>query len=168
MTDITEPKKVSKGVKIFAIICFTLTALIMITIIYAINNSLKQTSTTQPTIEVSQTDQLINTLITSTNVKQAYIINSKDISHATRTRYDTSIFSTEAKSNDELLATAASAAMQIQKQKRVQFSSVVIFNNKDKETPYLTVNFSPDRKGIEGKKDSGSRFQMTWYNKLPQ
>ena len=114
----------------------------------------------------SEIDRQIQQLLASGKVKASKVISSKDISFAARSRIYTYLFSPEASSNEELLATAAAEAMQIQKEMEVQYSSVVMFDSQNRETTYLAVDFAPDRKGASGDKDSGSHFNVTWYNKL--
>ena len=116
----------------------------------------------------SKIDHQIQQLLVPEKIKPTTIISSKDISFATRSRRYTYLFSSEVSNNDELLATAADAAMQIQKEMDVQYSSVVLFDSPNRETTYLAVDFSPDRKGANGDKDSGNRFNVTWYNMLTQ
>ena len=171
MTEKTKKDKKTKNLKfakIFAGTCFLIFAFIITIGIVSGKKTNTQAISSEVQKVMSKKDSDINKLLTTNNVKKAYIISSKDISHATRTRYDSYIFSNDVTTNDELLATAASAAMQIQKEKRVQYSSVVMFDSQERKTTYLVVDFAPDRKGIMGEKDSGSQFKVTWYNKLPQ
>lgn len=133
-----------------------------------------KSTTTEPTkikaqtTQVSSIDKEINNLLSKVEQQPYYVLSSRDISHATRSRYHTFIYSPSAKTNDQLLATAASVAKKIQVDNRVQYSSVVIFDSEEDGTPYLSVDFAPDRKGISGEEDTGSRFKVEWINKLPE
>ena len=170
----TKKKKVNgrlslKVAKICAVISFTLFVILFIIVIFSNKQATQNVS--QETVvrsNESEIDNQIQQLLASEKIKPSKIISSKDISFATRSRRYTYLFSSEVSNNDELLATAADAAMQIQKEMDVQYSSVVLFDSQNRETTYLAVDFAPDRKGASGEKDSGSRFNVTWYNKLPQ
>lgn len=130
----------------------------------------KQSAATVSTVlaEKSPIDKKIHDLIAAGLAKQSFILEANNISHATRTRFDTYIFAPEATSNDLLLATAAGVAMQMQRDNKVQYSSVVVFSDQERTTPYLSVEFAPDRKGNMGEIDSGSRFKVMWLNKLAE
>ncbi len=169
-----SPKKTAdsglslKVAKICAGISFSLFALIIMVVIFTGDRSTQHTP--QKAVELSKPsaiDKQIEQLLAAENIKPARIISSKDISLATRTRRYTFLFSSKAANNDQLLATAADAAMRIQKEMAVQYSSVVLFDSQNREVAYLTVDFAPDKKGANGDTDSGNRFKVTWYNKLP-
>lgn len=157
-----------KVAKICAGISFSLFALIIIAVIFTDDRSTQHTP--QKAAELSgpsAIDKQIEQLLVTDKIKPAKIISSKDISLATRTRRYTFLFSSKAANNDELLATAADAAMRIQEEMAVQYSSVVLFDSQNREIAYLTVDFAPDKKGANGDTDSGNRFKVTWYNKFP-
>lgn len=158
-----------KIAKICAGVNFTFFVLIIILVIYSdkqpSQNVLKEAVANSNESEI---DSQIQQLLVSEKIKPTNIIASKNISFAQRTRIYTYLCSSETNSNEELLATAANAAMQIQKDMKVQYSSVVMFDSRDREITYLAVDFAPDRKGASGDEDSGSRFNVTWYNKLSQ
>ena len=168
-----SPKKSANGpsslriAKICAGINFSLFVFI---ILIVISTAEHKTHTTPPETFIapaeSAIDKQIEQLLIAENIKPAKIISSQDISLATRTRRYTFLFSSKAANNDELLATAAAAAMRIQKQMAVQYSSVVLFDSQNRDTTYLTLDFAPDKKGANGDTDSGNRFKVTWYNKL--
>ena len=153
----SRPSGRLKLAKIFAGACFALLFFIVAVGVF----SQKQST------HISPIDSQINDLLSSENIKKSYIIKSSDISHATRSRYHTFIFAPKAKTNKQILATAANAAMLVQRENKVQYSSVVLVDPIDKQTPYITVDFAPDKMGIIGKKDVGSRFVVNWRNKLP-
>lgn len=173
-----------KVAKICAAVNFTIFALVIILFISskkltttnAPQEPLVSSSDKQATVNTPQESQIssgestidsnIHQLLVPEKIKPTEIISSKDISVATRTRRYTYIFSSEVSNDEELLATAADAAMQIQKEMEVQYSSVVLFDSPNREITYVAVDFAPDRKGANGDKDSGSRFNVTWYNKL--
>ncbi|EGQ9310794.1 hypothetical protein F7U73_07595 [Vibrio vulnificus] len=85
------------------------------------------------------------------------VTRSVDLSHASRTRYNSNIFAPKALSHEQQIATAAKAAKDIQLTQRVQVSSVNIMIEKD-GAPKLSVSYAPDQKGWVGDKNLGQRF----------
>ncbi len=141
-----SPKKSANGPSSLRIakICAGINFSLFVFIILIVISTAEQTTQTTPETSIapaaSTIDKQVEQLLVAENIKAA--------------------------NNDQLLATAAAAAMRIQKQMAVQYSSMVLFDSQNRDTTYLTLDFAPDKKGANGDTDSGNRFKVTWYNKL--
>lgn len=93
--------------------------------------------------------------------KDYELLHSKDISYAGRSRREAYIYAPTATTKDEQLATAAKAAMDIQKNNRVQYSWVVLFDERSSDTrsKLVGINFAPDQKDQSGN-PMGGRFKV--------
>ncbi|EJL6329884.1 hypothetical protein NMR63_000400 [Vibrio cholerae] len=87
------------------------------------------------------------------------IIRSENISHATRTRYNSNILAPQAQTKEQQLATAAKAAKEIQQKNKVQVSSVNLMIEEDGGA-VVSINYAPDQKGWVGDKNLGQRFVL--------
>ncbi len=87
------------------------------------------------------------------------ITRSQDLSHGSRTRYNSNILAPTALTHEQQVATAAKAAKQIQNDKRVQVSSVNLMIEKD-GVPKVAVSYAPDQKGWSGETNTGNRFNL--------
>ncbi|KKA45127.1 hypothetical protein [Salinivibrio sp. KP-1] len=102
--------------------------------------------------EQSATDQKIDGII---NQAQPYKVGySKDLSIGNRSRFNANITTADNLSDEQLLATAAQAAKDLQLKNRVQVASVNVMVN---GAPKVTVNYAPDMKGWSGDY-TGGRF----------
>lgn len=143
---------------------------ILISVLFAIfspSDEEKESSATQSEQVISEIDQYMDTLLYSDQVKPAVLVNLSDTSFSGRTRLSAMLFSTEATTDKELLATAISAARQIQREKKVQFVSVIMHSSEksalNQDTPILVLDYAADRKGVSGEKDEGSRYKLDMY-----
>ncbi|MDC0611926.1 zinc ribbon domain-containing protein [Vibrio sp.] len=130
------------------------------------NQSTNNTKTQSQMTQLSDFDKSIDNLLHSDAPQPATVFYTDDISFASRSRLQAKIYTTTATTNDQLLATAASAARQLQQKNRVQFVSVIVFTSETDHEQPLTLDYAPDRKGTSGEKDTGSQYEVTWYQKL--
>lgn len=115
------------------------------------------TNTEKPILH-PYTDAYYEQLIQSSAVSYQ-VINSDNLSHATRSRYNTNIFAPQAQTKEQQLATAAKAAKEIQLKNRVQVSSVNLMIEEGGGAK-VSINYAPDQKGWVGDKNLGQRFLL--------
>ena len=112
----------------------------------------------ESSISHPHTDAYYEQLIQSSAVTYR-ITNSDNLSHATRSRYNTNILAPQAQTKEQQLATAAKAAKEIQLKNRVQVSSVNLMVEEG-GLPKVSINYAPDQKGWVGDKNLGQRFVL--------
>jgi lipopolysaccharide export LptBFGC system permease protein LptF len=119
------------------------------------SNSVQATQITERSALDSQIDSII------TQAKEYEILSTSDISNGLRSRWKAFIYSPDAKTKEEQLATAAKAAMDIQVTNRVQYSFVVLFDGRDSDSrsPLIQINFAPDHMDQAGE-PMGGRFKV--------
>lgn len=152
MTEEKAPSVSNKKGCLGAIILICLFSIVMVSC------SDKKTTNTPTTTKPEQLsyDQQMENFIDYYAVDYQ-ITRSEDLSHASRTRYNSNIFAPKAISHEQQIATAAKAAKDIQMKQRVQVSSVNIMIEKD-GVPKLSASYAPDQKGWSGQSDNKQRF----------
>ncbi|WP_406849196.1 hypothetical protein AABD45_02740 [Vibrio vulnificus] len=129
---------------------------------YACSDDKDTTSSKAQTTQVSP-QSAIDAQVESvlSQAKDYELLHSNDISHAGRSRWEAYIYAPTATTKDEQLATAAKAAMDIQKNHRVQYSWVVLFDGRSSNTrsKLVGINFAPDQKDQSGN-PMGGRFKV--------
>jgi hypothetical protein len=143
-----------------------LSAIIFILVFAAVMASCSDKKKTESNlVEVTQTTELsaldaqIDSIITE--AKGYEVLSASNISTANRSRFKTFIYSPDAKTKDEQLATAAKAAMDIQAANRAQYSFVVLFDSSESDTrnALIQINFAPDERDHSGE-PMGGRFKV--------
>lgn len=147
------------------ILCIFLLVGLGITTIFT--NTEQSATTTHNERVVSNVDSYIANLITTELIKDSVITATHDTSNATRSRMQVWAYSTQAKSDREFLAAAATIATEYQHKDRAQLVSVIMHSTEESaiqhNIPILVLDYSIDRKGPGGEKDQGSHYKLEQY-----
>nr|WP_086937559.1 hypothetical protein [Thaumasiovibrio occultus] len=105
--------------------------------------------------EVSAFDQKIEQLIANHAVEYD-VVHSIEMTEGDRTRFNTNIEAEDAKSEEQMIATAAAAAKQIQIEKDLDVSIVFLLN--DLGLPIVKLSYAPDQMDWRGVESTDSKF----------
>ncbi|WP_237465484.1 hypothetical protein [Vibrio stylophorae] len=141
----------------------SIAALIAVALVVFVNLPRSPLTDAQKAVDSKGTDRdrYIQELSLGEQVQPVELIDLKESKQARRKLVDAKYQAT-LNGDEQILATAAHLAQQIQQQHEAQFVSIVIYQSDTQDMPLLELEYAEDGKGKSGKQ-SGTYFSEIWY-----